>query len=58
MTAVGWFFISMVVCSVGAALAVFVVTARKGWNAWITMAFLAGVVFNLVLIIVFGLKPD
>jgi hypothetical protein len=57
VTLVGWFFVSLVACAAGAVLAMFTVTTRKGWNAWITMAFLGGVVINLAFIIAFGLKP-
>ena len=58
MTAVVWFFISAVICTIAALLAVFVVTPYKAMNIWVSMGFFAGAILNLVLILVTMLRPS
>jgi hypothetical protein len=56
MSAIGWFFISMVLCAVGSLAAVFVVTTRGWLNAWVSAAFLMGAVINLLFISILTAK--
>lgn len=56
MSAIIWFLISMVLCVVGAYVAVFAVTTRKAMNAWVSVTFLMGAVGNLLFIAIITMK--
>jgi uncharacterized MnhB-related membrane protein len=58
MSAMGLFFISAILCGVGCFAAIFIVTTRGRLNAWVSTAFLMGVVINLLFIAILTAKSS